>query len=178
MNLITIEEFKKSITNITPQNVNKYYVPIMEQSEAYCVNTKLRLAHFLAQVGHETLSFVYYREIASGKAYEGRKDLGNIQAGDGEKFRGRGLIQITGRDNYKKASVAIFGDTRLLEQPELLELPEWGTKSAFWFWQSHKLNSLADKDDIKTITKRINGGLNGFLDRNDRLKRAKKVFGI
>lgn len=175
---MTSEELKKCMPGITSINIAKYLPQLNKFMPKYGITTPLRQAHFLAQIGHETLSFLYYREIASGKAYEGRKDLGNIQAGDGVKFKGRGLIQITGRSNYKKVSLVLFGDIRLLEKPELLELPEFGTQSACWFWQSHKLNELADKDDIKMITKRINGGSNGFLDRNDRLKRAKNVLGI
>ncbi|WP_212590530.1 glycoside hydrolase family 19 protein [Williamwhitmania taraxaci] len=129
------------------------------------ISTPLRIRHFIAQLAHESGSFQYVREIASGNAYEGRKDLGNVNAGDGVKFKGRGLIQITGRANYEKCSLALFGDRRLLDNPELLELPDNAVKSAAWFWQSHGLNALADKDDIRAITKRINGGYNGLVDR-------------
>lgn len=131
--------------------------------ERYEINTKARIAAFLAQVGHESGRLFYVREIASGEAYEGRKDLGNTEPGDGRRFRGRGLIQITGRTNYTLCGIALELD--LLNNPELLELPQHAAMSAAWFWWNKKLNALADQGKFKTITRRINGGLNGYADR-------------
>ena len=173
---MTAEQLKMCMPNITKANIEKYLPHINEQLPKYGIDTTLRLCHFLAQVGHETLSFFYYRELASGKAYEGRKDLGNVNPGDGVKFRGRGCIQITGRSNYKAVSKYIFGDERLVDTPELLELPEYGIISACWYWTTRHLNKYADKDDVKTITKLINGGYNGFTDRNERLNLCKKAL--
>jgi putative chitinase len=104
--------------------------------------------------------------------------LGNTPEadGDGQRFRGRGLIQITGRRNYLACSQALFGDDRLLLQPQLLEQVQWACESAAWFWQSNGLNELADKDQFTTITRRINGGLNGLEDRLRLWARAKAVL--
>jgi putative chitinase len=117
-----------------------------------------RQAAFLAQVAHESAELRYREEIASGDAYEGRRDLGNTQPGDGPRFKGRGLIQITGRTNYAACSLALYGDdTLLLNEPELLEEPQAAADSAGWFWSSHGLNAFADVGDFETISVRING---------------------
>jgi putative chitinase len=143
------------------------------------INTRLRQANFLAQIGHESGSLVYVKELGGPSyfaKYEGRKDLGNTQKGDGVKFPGRGLIQVTGRANYAKASQALFGDARLLDDPELLEEPEWAAKSAVWYWTTRNLNALADADRFTDITKSINGGTNGIDDRRARYKLALSVL--
>jgi putative chitinase len=140
------------------------------------VNTDLRMAAFLAQVLHESGQFRYVHELASGDAYEGRADLGNIYKGDGRHFKGRGLIQITGRDNYGRVSKALFGDDRLLATPDLLATPTNAVRSAYWFWADKKLNDLADTQDMRTITKRINGGYNGWAERKAYYDRAVKAF--
>lgn len=134
----------------------------------------LRVAAFLAQTAHESGEFRYVRELASGQAYEGRKDLGNTEPGDGVKFRGRGLIQVTGRANYKACGEALELD--LLEQPELLEEPVNACRSAGWFWSKHGLNTLADQGNFLLVTKRINGGTNGWKERLAYYDRAKAVF--
>ena len=131
-----------------------------------------RETHFLAQIAHESGGFHYVRELASGDAYEGRSDLGNTEAGDGRKFKGRGLIQITGRANYRECGAALGVD--LEANPELLESPENACRSAGWFWDKHHLNDLADRGDIRGITKRINGGLNGYQDRLSYLELAQR----
>lgn len=142
--------------------------------EEFEINTPEREAAFLAQVAHESGGFIYVREIASGAAYEGRSDLGNTEPGDGERFRGRGLIQITGRANYRDCGAALGVD--LLGSPELLETPQLATRSAAWFWSSRGLNALADNGEFKTITRRINGGLNGYGDRLVYWERAKETL--
>lgn len=139
------------------------------------INTRLRIAAFLAQIGHESGSLVYSKELGGPSyfaKYEGRKDLGNTQIGDGVKFPGRGLIQVTGRANYVKASQALFGDDRLIKTPELLEQPEWAAKSAVWYWTTRNLNALADADRFTDITRAINGGTNGLEDRKARYRYA------
>lgn len=150
----------------------------------YDINRTKRIAAFLAQIGHESGELRYVRELGSDQ-YLNKYDTGTLairlgntpQAdGDGLMYRGRGLIQITGRRNYLACSQALFGDDRLLRQPELLEQPQWACESAAWFWQSNGLNELADKDQFNTITRRINGGLNGLEDRLQRWARAKAVL--
>ncbi|MNR48060.1 Chitinase class I [compost metagenome] len=96
--------------------------------------------------------------------------------GDGARFCGRGLIQVTGRANYGRASQALFGDDRLLKTPELLEQPEWAAKSAVWFWTTRNLNALADADRFTDITRAINGGTNGLEDRKARYQLALSVL--
>lgn len=169
----------KQLTDIMPLAAAKAatYVPIINKwSPTFDITTPRRMAHFLAQIAHESAELRYTKELASGKAYEGRKDLGNTQKGDGVRYKGRGLIQITGRANYKK--YADFCGFDVVAKPELLEQPLGATKSAMWYWQTHGLNQLADKDDDLTITKRINGGTNGLADRRKYLARAKQVLNI
>lgn len=110
--------------------------------------------------------------------YAGINGNGDEKSGDGWKFIARGLIGITGRSNYRECSKYIFGDERLLDKPELLELPEYSVQAACWFWKTRGLNVMADKDDCTGITIRINGGTNGIEDRRQRLLRAKRAFGI
>ena len=140
------------------------------------INTPLRAAHFLAQVMHESGELRYTRELASGAAYEGRKDLGNTHPGDGRLYKGRGLIQLTGRNNY--AAYSRYCGVDLLKKPALLEQPLGAVRSACWYWTTRGLNALADKDALVLITKRINGGTNGLPSRTGYLGRAKKAFGI
>ena len=152
------------------------YLPLINSCfDKYQINTPLRMAHFLAQVCHESGCFRYNQELASGAAYEGRKDLGNVNPGDGVKFKGRGLMQLTGRANYVIYGKAVNED--LITNPTLVA-GKYAVDVAGWYWSTHGLNVFADKDDITTITKRINGGLNGFASRQDFLARAKKALGI
>ncbi len=151
--------------------------PLNRTMKEFEINTTARKAAFLAQIAHESGSLRYLKEIASGDAYEGRKDLGNTENGDGKRFKGRGLLQITGRENYRKCSEALFAnDYILLDKPELLELPENACRSAGWFWESRGLNELADKGEFTTITRRINGGTNGLQDRLAHWDRALQVL--
>lgn len=138
------------------------------------VNAK-RESAFLAQIAHESGELRYVRELASGEAYEGRKDLGNTEAGDGVRFKGRGLIQITGRTNYAACGRALGVD--LISQPELLERPDFATRSAAWWWKAHGLNQLADNGAFEQITRKINGGTNGLADRQAYFRRANLELG-
>jgi putative chitinase len=151
-----------------------YATPLVAAMAANQINTPLRQAHFLAQLGHESGSLRYTAELASGAAYEGRTDLGNTQAGDGPRFKGRGLIQITGRTNYTAYGKDRGQDCTTGLNPNLLATnPNMAADCSGWFWATRHLNELADKDDLLTITKRINGGTNGLDDRARRLKLAK-----
>jgi putative chitinase len=140
------------------------------------IDTTLRKVHFLGQVAHESATGRYMEEIASGRAYEGRADLGNTEPGDGVRFKGRGLIQLTGRSNYGAYSLAIHGDDRAVQDPAMVaRLPD-AALAAGWFWQAKGLNALADRDSLELVTRRINGGLNGLADRARRLQQAKRLF--
>lgn len=142
------------------------------------INTPTRAAAFLAQVGHESGQLRYLREIwgptPAQTRYEGRADLGNTQPGDGKRFMGRGLIQITGRANYATCGAALGVD--LLAQPELLEKPQYAAGSAAWFWLQHNLNRFADRGDFVGLTRAINGGTNGIADRRALWERAKTAL--
>ena len=155
------------------------FVPVLNTAMGrYGIVGTLRVSAFIAQVGHESGQLRYVREIwdptAQQLGYEGRADLGNIVKGDGSKFRGRGLIQITGRANYAACGEALGLD--LISKPELLELPQHAAMSAAWFWSTRGLNTLADQKDFAKITRRINGGLTGQADRQALYDRALKVL--
>lgn len=160
-----------------PVRINRYYKALVKGMKKYDITKPLRMAHFVAQIGHETASLRYAEEIADGSAYEGRTDLGNTQAGDGKRFKGRGLIQLTGRANYtrysKHAGVDYVANPRKVATD-----PFVAVDVACWFWHDKKLNRFADKDDVKEVTRRINGGFNGLDDRIEYLVRAKAVLGI
>ncbi|SKU70785.1 Bacteriophage protein [Mycobacteroides abscessus subsp. massiliense] len=144
-----------------------------------CTNVN-RIAMWLAQVGHESGSFVYTEEIASGAAYEGRSDLGNTQPGDGVRFKGRSWIQITGRNNYAAFSRWCSGKglvpspTEFVDNPNRLADLKWAGIGAAWYWTVARsdINALSDRQDLETVTRRINGGTNGLADRRDRYNRA------
>lgn len=127
------------------------------------IDTPQRKAAFIAQVAHESGGFEHMMEMGSGSRYEGRRDLGNIQPGDGERFKGRGLIQITGRANYAAASRALGED--FVNHPERAATPENAARIAAWFWNSRGLNAAADRGDFAGITRRINGGQTGAAER-------------
>lgn len=160
--------------NADDKLVNRYWQALADKMPANGIDTHLRVAHFLAQVGHESGELRYCEEIATGDAYEGRKDLGNSETGDGRRFKGRGLIQLTGRSNYVAYSTARGIDYTSDEGASVIATdPDTAVDVACWFWTTHNLNELADKDDVTSITKRINGGLNGFEDRKAKLLRAR-----
>lgn len=138
----------------------------------------LRLAHFLAQAGHETMGFARMVEIwgptAAQRRYEGREDLGNTKAGDGFRYRGRGVLQITGRDNYRRFGRLIGVDIE--SQPDRAAEPAIAMTLACAYWTSRRINAAADRDDVEAVTRLINGGLNGIDDRRQRLARAKAIL--
>jgi putative chitinase len=141
---------------------------------SYDINTPLRIAHFLAQICTESDGFCTTVEYASGAAYEGRADLGNTEKGDGVLFKGRGLIQLTGRANYQQYGALLGLD--LIGNPQLAGDPKNSLVLACEFWKQHSLNPPADQDDIMTITRIINGGLNGLDQRRSYLVKAKAAL--
>ena len=155
------------------------FVPVLNTAmNRYGIVGSIRAAAFIAQVGHESGQFRWLREIwgptAQQAGYEGRSDLGNTVKGDGSKYRGRGLIQITGRANYMACGEALGLD--LVNEPALLEQPQHAAMSAAWFWSTRGLNTLADQKDFARITRRINGGLTGQADRQALYDKALKVL--
>ena len=149
-----------------------------EWAPRFGVGTPLRMAHFLAQIAHESGEFRYTEEIASGSAYEGRKDLGNTQPGDGVRYKGRGYIQITGRANYQAYQDSGHCVGNIMAHPELLSLSPGRMKSALWFFATHGCLKYADLDDVRMVTRKVNGGCNGLAQRMYYWRMAKRVFGI
>src|ERR1041384_1592402 len=154
--------------------INRYFQPLVTMMANSQINSPLRMAHFLAQVGHESGDLRYNQELASGSAYEGRVDLGNTQPGDGTRFKWRGFIQLTGRANYVAYGNArnrdfVTGTNYLLVATD----PNLAVDVACWYWTTHGMNALADAGNLNSITLRINGGYNGLADRAAHLQRAK-----
>lgn len=156
----------------TESRLALYVEPLNTAIEQFGIQ---RVPEFLAQIAHESGGFSYTREIwgptPAQARYEGRADLGNTEPGDGSRYRGRGLIQITGRANYRACGLAL--DLPLLDQPELLEKPMPAARSAGWFWKAHGLDAI---DDFTTMTRRINGGTNGLAERYAYLGQAKQAL--
>jgi putative chitinase len=144
-------------------------MPAIERD--YEISTVDRQAHFLAQLIHESDGLQTTEEYATGSAYEGRKDLGNVTKGDGRKYKGRGLIQLTGRANYRDAGTALHQD--FIASPDVVKRFPAAAMVSAWFWHTHKLNQHADADDIRKVTKVINGGLT-HLDRRIAAHKAVK----
>lgn len=167
---------KKIMPFATDANIDKFLPHLNDTMATFNIDTPMRQAHFLAQIAHESGSLRYVKEIASGEAYEGRKDLGNVIPGDGVRFKGRGLIQLTGRTNYKLFDDFTIHESDLLNHPDRVERPDLAALVAGWFWNRNKLNELADQDMFLKITRKINGGYNGIEDRQQHLDRAKAVL--
>lgn len=154
----------------------QYAKPLEDACIRFGIVATLQKAHFLAQVAHESDGFRTAVEYASGAAYEGRRDLGNTEPGDGRRFKGRGLIQLTGRHNYTEYSRAMYGDDRCVRSPAIVATLPDAALAAGWFWQTRGLNPLADADDLERVTRGINGGLNGLESRAGYLRLAKRLF--
>lgn len=155
------------------EGVAKYFNQYATQ---YGITTPLRICHFFAQAAHESAGFRTLEEYASGAAYEGRKDLGNVRPGDGRRYKGRGIFQLTGRANYTKFGKILGLD--LVGNPELAEQPEVSVRTALEYWKSRNINLNADKDDVVGATKKINGGKNGLADRRNYLRKCKEIYDI
>ncbi|KAF0224634.1 MAG: hypothetical protein FD176_816 [Rhodospirillaceae bacterium] len=198
--MLTADILRAALPAARPTDIAKFATPLAEACAEWGIDTPLRLAAFLAQIAHESgqlralvenLNYsaeallrvfprhfdaaqaaVYARqpERIGSKVYANRMGNGDETSGDGWRYRGRGLIQITGHDNYAACGTALGLD--LIAQPELLERPGPAARSAGWFWHRNGLNRPADARDIETITRRINGGLTGLEDRKAHYARA------
>jgi putative chitinase len=174
--VISTTQLREAMPYAKPERIAAFIQPLNDAMDEFGVTTPARQAAFLAQMAHESASLRYTLEIASGDAYEGREDLGNRQPGDGRRYKGRGLIQVTGRANYAACGIALV--LNLIEHPELLEAPAGACRSAGWFWQRKGLNRLADEDKFGSITKLINGGYNGLDDRLSHWLKARSALGV
>jgi predicted chitinase len=178
---MTLEELVAIMPKLGPIRAGRFLPFLKAAMDEGAINTPRRQAAFLAQVAHESGELHYWEELASGKAYERRTDLGNTPEddGDGPKYKGRGPLQLTGRKNYLEAGAALGLD--LVNNPELVATPEVGFRTTVWFWVTHGLNQLADldsEDGFKRITHRINGGYNHLEERQKYWHRARKVLGL
>ena len=178
---ITVHQLLLILPNAGP--VAGVFVPVLNTAmNRYQIVGSKRVAAFIAQIGHESGQFRYVREQGNDQ-YLSKYDTGTLAKrlgntpeadGDGQKYRGRGLIQITGRANYKACGEALGLD--LINQPEQLEKPQHACMSAAWFWATKGLSTLADEGKFETITRRINGGGNGMADRQMLYAHALKVL--
>jgi putative chitinase len=168
---------KSVCPNIPPAKLHLYARALGTSMHQYNIDTPARAAKYIATLAHESVEFRYSEEIASGAAYEGRNDLGNIRPGDGKRYKGRGWIQLTGRANYERAGKALGMD--LINNPE--RVSKYALRSAqvsAWWWSNAGCNQLADKPGVSgmlAVTKRVNGGTNGWLSRLKYYYRARKV---
>lgn len=206
--LISQVQLQTIFNDADTSTVNLFATAINHCLQQYSINTPLRVAHFLAQIAHEsgclrfteenlnysakalrsvfgkyftddTLAEQYARkpQAIANRVYASRMGNGDEASNDGWTFRGRGLIQLTGRHNYRALSKDENVDIEA--NPERCsEDPEWAVKVAGWYWDKHQLNEQADKDDLRSITKAINGGFNGIEQRAAYLKRAKEVLDL
>ena len=177
MTILSVETVCRIVPAARP-HIPRYIQPLNETMDECKIDGARRVAMFIAQLAHESMEFARAEEMASGEAYEGRADLGNTQPGDGRKFKGRGLIQVTGRANYAACSKYLAGsEVLLLENPELLaDDPVLAVRSAGWFWVTRNLNRFADTEDIMGATRRINGGLNGLQERSRYWRRGLEIL--
>ena len=141
---------------------------------SYGIDTPLGVAHFLGQTCHESAGFRTTEEFATGEQYEWRTDLGNKEPGDGVRFKGRGLIQLTGRSNY--AAMAKKIGVKLVENPRAAAEPVLSLRIACEFWTAHDIDEPANADDLAEVTRRINGGTNGIKERALYTSRAKNAI--
>ncbi len=206
--LLTVDSLRHIMPNASEDHISKYFDALNSQMNKFGINTPLRIAHFIAQVAHESGSLKYssenlnYSEKAlravfgkyfptdelaeayarqpekiANRVYANRMHNGDEASGDGWKFKGRGLIQLTGRDNYTQCGTKLRID--LINHPELLsDQPRMAVDAAVWFWNKCNLSTYADQDDIRRITKIINGGYNGLENRKAYLARAKEVLNL
>jgi predicted chitinase len=169
---MNVDTLMASMPGLSKSKASDYLGPMEQAMVEFDITSEMRSRMWLAQAGHESGSLVYFEEIASGAAYEGRKDLGNIYPGDGTKYKGRGPIQITGRYNYTEAQKAM--GIPLVDQPQLAADPFGASfRISAWWWYANGLNKISDTGDVVAATKKINGGTNGLSDRQKRYDLAK-----
>jgi putative chitinase len=201
----TVEHVRELIPNAIG-GPDAWYEALVEALPQYNINTVERVAAFIAQCAHEsggfsvleenlrykaaTLTKLWPRRFPPGvaeqyagqpekianKTYGGRMGNGPEESGEGFKYRGRGILQLTGKDNYKACSQTLFQDNTLLDDPDLLLDPYYAIHSACWYWNKNKLNQFADAGDLTTLTKRINGGTIGLEDRIHHYNHAVEVL--
>jgi len=172
--MLTDEQLARIMPRL-PKTKRDLYLPRLNAAmREFGITTPARRAAFLAQLAHESAELRYMEELASGAAYEGRRDLGNTHPGDGRRFKGRGPIQLTGRANYERYGRRLGVD--LVGEPHRAAHPDVAFRVAACYWHDHGLNALADAGRFAEITRRINGGQNGAASRLRYFTRAKSVL--
>lgn len=175
---MTKDQFAQA-SGISMSMADRWYEPVEQAMFEFAIVSPQRAAMFIATIGHESGGFVHTRELwgptPAQQRYEGRADLGNTRPGDGFRYRGRGLIQITGRANYNAVSKGLGVD--FLRHPQLLEQPEHAARASAWWWANNGLNELADTGDFRAVTRKVNGGYNGMADRQRRYDQVIKFLG-
>jgi putative chitinase len=202
----SIAKFRKIFLKLSDEKLVTWHAALASTLPEYYVNSEVRVAMFLAQTTHESADFTALHEnlnysakglmttwpkrfdsakaeacarkpeLIANTVYANRMGNGDEASGDGWKYRGRGILQITGHDNYLQFSKDTFGDDRILSTPDYLENEEYAVKSACWFWKRNHLNDLTDKNDMVNVTKRINGGTHGIDDRQARYDRILPIL--
>lgn len=202
----TATKFQAILPKLSDEKLASWYAVLVSELPEYMINSVERVAMFLAQTTHESGDYTTLHEnlnygakglittwpkrfdaekaaacerkpeLIANVVYSNRMGNGDEASGDGWKYRGRGILQITGHDNYKQFSMDTFGDERILNNPDLLETEAYAVKSACWFWKRNHLNDLSDNGDIKTVTIRINGGTVGMEDRQARYDRILPIL--
>lgn len=171
---VTLDELVRIVPQVSPEQLAGYVAPLNEACAKAAIDTPVRQAAFIAQLVVESDSFRTFEEYASGRAYEGRSDLGNVAPGDGERYKGRGAIQVTGRHNYQ--SVSDYLGIDFVAHPELMSTPENAFETAAWYWQSRNLNAVSDTGSIESVSRIVNGGTHGLPQRIDSFQRALGVL--
>lgn len=171
-NLVTKEQLRaigwKNVSDLVLKDLNSCL-------QKFNINTAARIRHFISQCSHESACGIYTKELSDGSAYEGRRDLGNTQAGDGKKYKGAGYLQLTGRSNYQ-ALANYLGDQSVMKGVDYVANNYPWTSAGFW-WMKNNMNSLCDSGaDCITITKRVNGGINGLADRQNYYNKCCSIF--
>jgi len=165
----------RSMRGLSREKAERYAPHINDAMLKGEITTLRRAQYFLAQLAHESVDLRYFEEIASGAAYEGRRDLGNTQPGDGRRFKGRGPIQLTGRSNYRGFGIWLGEGEKFTREPSLVATPKYGFLAALYYWSTRNLNGYCDRGDFRGLTRRINGGYNGLADRYFKLAYVKRL---
>lgn len=176
----------RAVPDLYFKRVDEFVASFNMWAIPFGIDNNRRIVHYLAQVFHESGALRYVEELASGAAYENRKDLGNVKPGDGKLFKGRGYIQLTGRANYEKFNAHDLCTADVVANPAAVAEFPLNQIASMWFWQRNGLNELADQDDggmigediVTRITKKVNGGQNGLSQRKFYYRRFKKEFGL
>ena len=180
---ITQQQLRRAVPEVYGKRIDEFVASLNMYAVHFGINTPLRMAHYLAQVFHESGNLRYVEELASGEAYDTgakAKALGNTpeKDGDGQLYKGRGFIQLTGKANYTAFGKSEWCTVDVVKNPKKVAEYPLNQLASMWFWDSRNLNALADRDDVLGITKRVNGGTNGLANRQYLLRKFKKEFGI